>query len=198
VGFGEYLGRRPSILRNTWHRKFAHLAKTTQSSFQVYDKSESIDDFVDVYQDVHNRSWKGPELFPEFMPNLIKMAAAENAVRAGVLRIDGKPAAAQFWIVWHGRAVIFKLAYAEDFASYSPGTLLTMHMLQRVLDVDRPIEISFGRGDDSYKTLWMSSRREYWGIEAANPRTLGGAALALRLSGGLGRDLLKRRFGSSK
>jgi CelD/BcsL family acetyltransferase involved in cellulose biosynthesis len=141
---------------------------------------------------VHGASWKQPEPYPEFLKQLVRLAADKGALRMGLLTIGHLPAAAQFWLVWEGRAVIFKLAYDKRLSRYSPGTVLTMHMMRSVLEDDRPCEISFGRGDDAYKKLWLTERREYWGIEAANPRTAAGFPRAARLRVALYRDALLR------
>jgi Acetyltransferase (GNAT) domain len=120
----------------------------------------------------------------EFIPGLIRLCAQQGVLRLGVAHIDGKPAAAQLWIVHNGAALIYKLAYDEQFADLSVGTILTANLMQHVLDIDKAEVVDYLSGDDAYKKDWMSDRRERWGILAMNPRTVGGAMAIGRHVGG--------------
>ncbi|MGH6878575.1 MAG: GNAT family N-acetyltransferase, partial [Rhizomicrobium sp.] len=188
----QYLSARPSLLRNTWKRKRAALAKAAAARWRIYRCGEEPGPFIALYESVRARSWKQAEPYRNFIPGLIRLAADAGALRMAVLFIGDVPAAAQFWIVWADRATIYKLVYAEEFSRFSPGTLLTMEMMRMVFEEDHPLEVDFGRGDDGYKRLWLSSRRECWGIEAANPRTLRGMSRSLRIKAGLARDKLRK------
>jgi Acetyltransferase (GNAT) domain len=191
--FEDYLAGRPSSLVNTWRRKSATLEKTARPSFLAHAAADALEPFVADYKIAYDQSWKSAEPFPDFIPETIRFAASLGALRIGVLKIDGEVAASQFWIVWRGKALIFKLAHRDAFRIHSPGTLLTMHMLRKILQEDRPGEIDFGRGDDDYKKLWVSERRERWGIEAINPRTPRGLVAAGRMAAaGLRRRILGR------
>ncbi len=180
VNFADYLALRPSELRNTWRRKRRRLGSGGRLKTEFYATAAGIDEAILGYQTVYARSWKPEEAYPAFIPALIRLAAEKGALRLGLSTFDGAPAAAQFWIVWNGRAVIYKLAHDRRLDDFSLGTLLTMEMIERVLAEDRPQEINFGRGDDPYKRLWLPKRRERWGIVAANPRTRRGLGLGLR------------------
>jgi hypothetical protein len=190
--FDAYLAARPSVLKNTWRRKLASLEKTARVVFQTTNEMD-LERFIAAYDEVYRRSWKVPEPFADFMPALMRMAERIGALRYGVLESDEQPIAAQFWIVWRGRAIIYKLANDEKWGKFSPGTLLTMHMIRHVLEQDHPAEINFGRGDDDYKKLWMSERRERWGIEAANPRSARGLGRAARLMAAKARAAILNR-----
>jgi hypothetical protein len=178
--FADYVAARPSELRNTWRRKRRKLEQSNHLTKFFLDDEIEVDQAIADYEAVYAASWKPAEFFPDFVPALIRLAGELRALRLGIYYLDGIPAAAQFWIVWNGRAVICKLAHDKRFDDLSLGTLLTMEMFERVLSADRPFEISFGRGDDHYKKLWLPKRRERWGITAANPGTLRGLQLGFK------------------
>jgi hypothetical protein len=177
--FADYVAERPSQLRNTWRRKRRSAAIDGRLTAAFYSDNAGIDTAIADYQKIYAASWKTAEAFPQFIPALIRLAAELKALRLGIYYVDGVPAAAQFWILWRRRAVIYKLAHDRRFDRLSLGTVLTMEMIERVLDQDRPSEINLGRGDDPYKQLWLPRRRERWGITAANPRTMRGLRLGL-------------------
>jgi CelD/BcsL family acetyltransferase involved in cellulose biosynthesis len=53
-------------------------------------------------------------------------------------------------------------------------------MLERLLDDERVTEVDLGAGDDPYKRLWTSRRRERVGLVGFDPGTLRGSAGMLR------------------
>jgi hypothetical protein len=180
LDFVRYLAERPATLRNTYRRRGAKLDAEAKARITYHESASAIDEAIADYDAIYRASWKESEPFPDFTPALIRAAAELGALRLGVMKIDGVPAAVQLWLHWRGRTTIYKLAHDRRFDDYSVGTVLTMRMMERVLERDRPIEINFGRGDDEYKKLWLTKRRERWGLFIANPRNLPGFMLALR------------------
>jgi hypothetical protein len=180
LSFADYVAGRPAELRNTWNRKRRKLEKSQRLASAFFADDSDIERAIADYGTIYAASWKPAEGYPDFIPALIRLAAEQRALRLGIYYIDGEPAAAQMWILWRGRAVIYKLAHDQRFDSLSLGTILTMEMTQRVLEQDRPFEINLGRGDDPYKRLWLPKRRERWGLQVANPRNLAGLRLGLK------------------
>jgi CelD/BcsL family acetyltransferase involved in cellulose biosynthesis len=174
-----YLKRRGANLRSRIKRKTRRFS-AEGGSLEVVSAVDQLDEAISAFQAVYTASWKTPEPYPEFVPSLIRRLASLGMLRLGIARLQGRPIAAQLWIVGHGKASIYKVAYHEAFASYSPGTVLTSHLLKHVIETDRVSEVDFLIGDDDYKQIWMSNRRERWGVVAYNPRTLIGLSLLLR------------------
>jgi hypothetical protein len=174
-----YLKKRSVKLRSTikrMNKKFS----TEGGSLEIVTTSEQLAQAIAVFQAVYSASWKVPEPYPGFVPSLIRRLASLGMLRLGIARLHEKPIAAQLWIVGQERASIYKVAYDEAFASFSPGTVLTSYLMQHVLEQDHVKEVDFLTGDDKYKQIWMSDRRERWGIVAYNPKTIIGFALLMR------------------
>ncbi len=182
--FAQYVETLPSALRNTLSRKTRRLERTGKARIEIITGGECLEQAIAAYEKIYLASWKNREPYPQFVPGLIRACANQGSLRFGLVHVHGEPAAAQIWIVHNGAALIYKLAYDERFAELSPGTILTAHLMEHVLDVDRVREVDYLTGDDKYKRDWMSHRRERWGILAINPRTVRGALAIARHIGG--------------
>lgn len=182
--FAQYTESLPSMLKNTLTRKRKRLEKTGRTKIGIVIGGDGLEDAIAAYTKVYLASWKHPEPYPQFIPGLIRTCAAMGALRLGIIYVDGEPAAAQLWIVHHGKALIYKLAYDERFGELSVGTILSATLFQHALDVDKVAEVDYLSGDDAYKRDWMSHRRERWGILALNPRTPRGVLAIARHVGG--------------
>jgi CelD/BcsL family acetyltransferase involved in cellulose biosynthesis len=180
LSFCDYLARRPAALRNTFRRNSRRLAGAGAVRVDVVQDGRGLADALDRYEQVYAASWKRSEPYPALIRRLAAALADAGALRLGLLYVDHQPVAAQVWLVWQGRAILYKLAHDRAFDALSPGTVLTMRMLERLLDEERIGELDLGAGDDPYKRLWASRRRERVGLVAFDPLTLRGAMGALR------------------
>lgn len=171
----EYFDGRPSRLRNTIERKGRKLGKSHKVDFVLYRyPTDDIDRGVRDYIAVYNSSWKRPEPHPAFMPELAKRLVTQDSLRLGILYVDDKPAAAQFWITTRSEACIYKLAYDELYAAASVGALLSREMFRHALDVDGTTRIDYGVGSEAYKREWMSAVQEIFGVCAHSRKSARG------------------------
>lgn len=188
MSWSRYFDERKGAVRNTVRRMGKKLT-ADGGVLEVITGGERLAAGVAAYERVYAASWKQAEPFPDFVRDLMLLCAERGWLRLGVAWLGETAIAAQFWIVAHGRAEIFKVAYDEAYKSHTAGTLLTALLMEHVLDKDRVAEVDYLIGDDPYKKTWMSHRRERWGIAAFDPTTITGLV-------GLGRHLageLKRR-----
>jgi len=172
--YSEYSEALPSRIRNTIKRKSRHFYSRAGGKLEIVTGNDSVDRAIEAYNKIYLSSWKKPEPFPDFIPCMIRLFANKDQLRLGIAYTNDIPVAAQIWIVSHGRAAIYKLAYDENYSDLSAGSILTEHLMRHVIDVDKVHEIDYLIGDDAYKKDWMNHRRERWGIMAYNPRTLAG------------------------
>ncbi len=175
-----YLTNRSSQTRYTIGRRVRSLARSGRGRYELVTGGPKLEQALADYERVAAQSWKDEEPWPDCVPSIVRMAAKAGTLRLGIYYIDGEPAAAQIWIVHGGRATIFRLGYAEKFGKLSVATALTWEIMRHVLDVDKPREIDFGRGDDDYKKKWLPRRREKWGMLVFNPSTAKGLISAAK------------------
>ena len=168
IDFESYWASRPSQLRNTYKRR----AKAAGLEIEIHDRFS--DQAWADYEAVYCASWKPEEGSFPFLRALAEQEGAAGTLRLGIARLEGRPIAAQLWLVENGAAVIHKLAYAEDVKTLSPGTILGHAMFRHALDQDRVTSIDYGTGDEPYKADWMAERQQLWRLEAYNRRTLAG------------------------
>jgi hypothetical protein len=174
-----YLSSRTSGLRSTLKRLGGRF-EAEGGRMELVTGGDRLEAGISAYEAVYQRSWKVPEPHVNFMPGLMRLCAQRGWLRLGIAWANGQPAAAQFWIVAHERADIFKVAYDETYARFSIGSLLTGFLMQHVIEVDRVQEVDFLIGDDGYKKGWMDARRERWGLFACNPWRPRGLYLGVR------------------
>lgn len=187
ASFDEYAASLPAALRHSIGRGRRRLEREGGFSLRIHsalgpDLAQAIVDFESVYA----QSWKKPEPCPRFMPELMRMAAERGWLRLGIVQVQGRPIAAQLWLVKDGKANIYKLAYVQGFERFSPGSVLTAALMAHVMDVDRVREVDYLTGDDAYKRDWMTHRRVRVGLVAYDPLRVRGLAGAARHFGGRG------------
>tara|TARA_R110002124_G_scaffold2666_9_gene16768 strand:- start:2793 stop:3869 length:1077 start_codon:yes stop_codon:yes gene_type:complete len=175
--YPSYLASRPSKLRNTLARKTKKFLADDRGSLEIVEGGDALESAIARYVTVYNNSWKHEEPYQDFIPELLRLSSDRGWLRLGIASYDGQSVASQIWLVCEGTAYIFKLAYHEDYKGLSPGTVLTAHMMQRVIEEDGIARIDYLSGDDAYKADWMSVRKEQYGLAAYNPRTPAGLAL---------------------
>ena len=192
----DYLRKRSANLRSSIKRRNREFA-AGGGTLEIVSGLEGLDEAIAAFQEVYSASWKKPEPYPEFVPSLIRLLAVRGMLRLGLARLQGRPIAAQLWITGQGKASIYKVAYHHAHAALSPGTVLTSFLLRHAIEHDRVGEVDFLIGDDDYKKIWMSHRRERWGIVAFNPRTIVGCTLLLKEVAGRMAKATGRRLGTT-
>jgi len=170
----DYLASRPSRLLNTLRRCRKRLLAEPGFRLDIVVGGDALDAALDAYARVYAQSWKEPEPFPDFIPQLCRLSAAQGWLRFGVLYLGGEAVAAQIWFVKDGTASIYKLAYDSRFARLGVGTVLTAALAEHVLDADKVSEIDFLTGDDAYKAEWMTHSRQLVGLIAFDARSPSG------------------------
>jgi hypothetical protein len=172
--FATYWHERPGQVRSTHDRKLKKFPTTTE----IYTKFDAKT--WAEYEDIYAESWKTGEGSPACLKAIMQTEGEAGCLRIGIARHGDRAVAAQLWTVENGHAIVHKLAYREESADMSPGTILTAAMFRHVIDADHVDLVDYGTGDDRYKADWMDQRAPLYRLELHNPKTLNGLIGAAR------------------
>ena len=192
-----YFAQRSANMRYNVRRRQRALEKTGGLEFILATSPADLQNAISDYMSVSRASWKSPgSMFASEMLELLSLCAVKGYLRLGILRLDGKAVAVQFWIVSGGTAHCARLAYDEAYKKLAVGVVLTNFMIAHVLDHDHVNKLDYGYGRDDYKRGWMRDAREYYGFIAFNSSTPIGRLSAIRhIQGRRLKRLLKRGLG---
>lgn len=190
--FEEYFRERPKNLKRDIPKRRRRLNKEHRVRFDFLDAPGELGRFIAEHRCVFERSWKGDEPFSPYIEELCRRCAERGALRMATMFIDDEPAAADITFVHNRRSLGFMTAYDERYRKRGVGWLITVAMLERLIDDEGVELIHFGPEDHGYKQDWFSQRQELWGLTGYNPRTARGAyELGQRLVRSAARPLVK-------
>lgn len=181
----QFLKGRPARLRNTIRRR-------ARNNYSIEILSYFDDDKWDIYEHIYRGSWKPEEGSPAMLRALACQQGEAGTLRLGLAFDEGKPVAAQFWLVENGAATIHKLAHVEAARGKSPGTILTAAMFRHAIEQDKVTRIDFGTGDDAYKADWMDQVNPLYRLRFYNLRKLPGIIAWVRDSLSAARQAIRR------
>lgn len=161
--YTEYMAERPASLRNTIARKRRKLEREQDYEIRLFTGDDVPAAMPDYYA-VYKASWKANEQYTGLVDDMVGRFSRQSWTRLAVMYIKGKPAAAQLWLVCHGKASIFRLAYDEAWKPYSLGSILMAYLMEYVIDTDEVEKIDFLTGNDAYKQDWMTERQECFAL----------------------------------
>ena len=192
-----YFAQRSANMRYNVRRRQRALERTASLELILATSLAELESALPDYMSVSRASWKSPaSMLGLEMLQLMYLCAGKGYLRLGILRLDGRPAAVQFWIVSGGTAHCARLAYGETYKKLAVGVVLTNFMIAHVLDHDRVNKLDYGYGRDEYKRGWMRNAREYYGFIAFNSSTAIGRLSAMRhIQGRWVKRLIKRGLG---
>jgi hypothetical protein len=182
----SYFGALSKGLRQTIRTQISRLNREGRFRVLLTDGRHSkVSTVLKHYQEVYEASWKEPEPDPEFHARLGSYLAGEGMLRLFLLYFTHDssleptitsyrspigvmveppqgwtPAAACYFVVHRRTAYFLKTAYREDFARFSPSTVLFWFATRHLLETDGVTIVDHQKGGEAYKLRWAGRLNE--------------------------------------
>lgn len=168
-----YFHNQPHRLKKQITYQMKRLEKKNALHIHIKSNIVSLENDLDMYEKLREKSWKAPESGKEFTREFCILAHDKGWLRLGFLFSNDIPIAGHKWIVHKKAAYILSLLYDEDYQKYSPGSILSSKMFGYVIDQDKVAQIDYLTGDEPYKKIWTPERRERKGMTVFNNNVKG-------------------------
>ena len=160
--FSEYLKLGAKSRRNLTRaaRKFAEFSGG-QIEWREFHSSDEMNEFRRLAIDASHKSWQErdfgrgwsrSEKFQEFITH----QAAEGRVRAYVLFHTGRPIAYAFCRAFEDHLFYVRIGYDQDYADWSPGTVLFYLFLERLFSEGKYRWLDFDEGAECHKLFFST------------------------------------------
>jgi CelD/BcsL family acetyltransferase involved in cellulose biosynthesis len=123
-------------MRQDWNRLSA------AGAVDIVNDPAAIEEATEVFLALEAAGWKGRQgtallnkpADANFARRFLKNLAAERKASVALLRLDGRPIAAQVLLYAGDMAYTWKTAFDEAYAKYSPGALLVDRLTEQLFD----------------------------------------------------------------
>lgn len=164
--FEAYLKSMSAKARANIRRTSRQLSKAADGNVNLR-RVTTIDDvpeFLEGAVKVSRRSWQHKVLGERVRADESGRRSLEDLASRGVLRCyllecRGAPCAFVIGYQYCGVYQYAEIGFDEDFAEYSPGTVLLFHIIEDLHEHNPPTTFNFGVGDSTYKRRFGNCRR---------------------------------------
>ena len=169
--------------RQSLRRKARRLAEKGAVRFQSLEKPEEISPWITKAMQLEKVSWKGEEgvgIFKRathraFYHLLMENLAARGRLRLSILTLNDELAAYEIGILGTDNYCMHATAFDPALASFSPGRLLMLDVLEKCIGEKRRI-YDFLQNEQEFKRQMSTHASSFWDW-IVFPRSLRGALL---------------------
>jgi CelD/BcsL family acetyltransferase involved in cellulose biosynthesis len=186
-----YLASLGAEHRYNFNRKWRRLNRDYEVRFEQARTPEACREAVDLLIAQHNARWSargGSDAFHTagliaFHREFTQVALERGWLRLYVLRLNQKPAACLYGLLYRGTFYFYQSSFDEAYLQASVG-LIAMGLAIRSAIGEGAEEFDLLHGDETYKSHWSRQSRDLARLESFPP---GGFGEFCRLSVELGR-----------
>ncbi|MBX3235220.1 MAG: GNAT family N-acetyltransferase [Nitrospiraceae bacterium] len=191
-GWDAYFAAKTGHHRKRAKKELQILESLGRLAFDRYDAPEQVEAYLDHFLGIEAQSWKvrhGESLserdeFKAFYREIIRRHAERQAWRAWVLKIDDRPMATIFGLLYEGTLYAEKTTYVAGVDKASPGSGVIRHAIEQSFREGLAKEIDLDQ-QTHFTSRWQTHTRRHHHVEVFNSsaysRTLLGLKRLVRL-----------------